>query len=136
MLYPSFHALFTAVLGWLGAVFVYLLLEQVINRMLAADLAAGQSICFLMPLHFLAAATKREQAQDRQFAALTIGVGPQARAERITRHPGGRDDPEQERQIAIDAPHGLDLGGRGLEGTSKNSHGGPTGMPCRAIFER
>ena len=26
--------------GWLGAVFVYLLLEQVINRMLAADLAA------------------------------------------------------------------------------------------------
>jgi putative ABC transport system permease protein len=33
MLYPSFHALFTAVLGWLGAVFVYLL-EQIINRML------------------------------------------------------------------------------------------------------
>ncbi|MGH8478393.1 MAG: FtsX-like permease family protein [Gammaproteobacteria bacterium] len=55
MLYPSFHALFTAVLGWLGAVFVYLVLEQVINRMLAADLAAGQSICFLMPRHFLAA---------------------------------------------------------------------------------
>ena len=116
MLYPSFHALFTAVLGWLGAVFVYLLLEQVINRMLAADLAAGQSICFLMPLHFLAAATKREQAQDRRLAALAIGVGPQARAERqgITRHPGGRDDPEQERQIAIDGRHGLDLGGRVL----------------------
>ena len=55
MLYPSFHALFTAVLGWLGAVFVYLLLEQVFNRMLPADLAAGQSICFLMPRHFLAA---------------------------------------------------------------------------------
>ena len=55
MLYPSFHALFTAVLGWLGAVFVYLVLEQIINRMLAADLAAGQSICFLMPRHFLAA---------------------------------------------------------------------------------
>jgi putative ABC transport system permease protein len=55
MLYPSFHALFTAVLGWLGAVFVYLLLEQVINRMSAADLAPGQSICFVMPLHFLAA---------------------------------------------------------------------------------
>jgi putative ABC transport system permease protein len=55
MLYPSFHALFTAVLGWLGAVFVYLLLEQIINRMLAADLAAGQSICFLMPRHFFAA---------------------------------------------------------------------------------
>ena len=55
MLYPSFHALFTAVLGWLGAVFVYLLLEQIINRMLAADLAPGQSICFLMPRHFLAA---------------------------------------------------------------------------------
>ena len=53
MLYPSFHALFTAV--WLGATFVYLLLEQVINHMLAADLAAGQSICFLMPRHFLAA---------------------------------------------------------------------------------
>ncbi|MDQ3774359.1 MAG: hypothetical protein M3461_08370 [Pseudomonadota bacterium] len=31
------------------------LLEQVINRMLAADLAAGQSICFLMPRHFLVA---------------------------------------------------------------------------------
>ena len=55
MLYPSFHALFTAVLGWLGAVFVYLVLEQIINRMLAADLAPGQSICFLMPRHFLAA---------------------------------------------------------------------------------
>jgi putative ABC transport system permease protein len=55
MLYPSFHALFTAVLGWLGAVFVYLVLEQIINRMLAADLAPGQSICFLMLKHFLAA---------------------------------------------------------------------------------
>ncbi len=52
MLYPSFHALFTAVLGWLCAVLVYLLLEQIINRVLAADLAAGQSICFLMPRHF------------------------------------------------------------------------------------
>ncbi len=57
MLYPSFHALFTAVLGWLGAVFVYLLLEGIINRLLAAELVAGQSICFLMPLHFFAALT-------------------------------------------------------------------------------
>jgi hypothetical protein len=40
-------------LRWLGAVFVYLVLERIINRMLAADLAAGQ--CFLMPRHFLAA---------------------------------------------------------------------------------
>ena len=97
--------------------FVYLLLEQVINRMLAADLAAGPSICFLMPLHFLAATAKREQAQDRQLAALATGVDPQARPERQekTRHPGGRDDPEQERQIVIDGRHGLDLGGRGLD---------------------
>jgi len=55
MLYPSFHALFTAVLDWLSAVFVYLLLKQIINRVLAADLAAGHSICFLMLLHFAAA---------------------------------------------------------------------------------
>lgn len=55
MLYPSFHALYTALLGWLAAVFVYLVLEQVINRLLAANLAAGQSICYLMPGHFLGA---------------------------------------------------------------------------------
>jgi len=36
-------------------VLVYLLLEQIINRMSGADLAAGQSIRFLMPRHFLAA---------------------------------------------------------------------------------
>jgi hypothetical protein len=51
MLYPSFHALFTAVLGWLGAVLVYLVLEQVINRMLRPISRAGQSICFLMSWH-------------------------------------------------------------------------------------
>ncbi|MGQ0594097.1 MAG: hypothetical protein ACT4QB_16065 [Gammaproteobacteria bacterium] len=62
-------------------------------------------------------AAKPEQAQDRQLAALAIGVGPQARAERqgITRHPGGGDDPEQEPEIAIDGRHGLYLGGRGLD---------------------
>ncbi|MDQ3775042.1 MAG: hypothetical protein M3461_12135 [Pseudomonadota bacterium] len=39
--YASFHALFTAVLGWLDAVFVYPLLEQVINRPLAGFCAHG-----------------------------------------------------------------------------------------------
>jgi len=46
-----------------------------------------------------------------------VGVPPNGIPQVIVhaRHPGGRDDPEQKRQIAIDAPHGLDLGGRGLD---------------------
>ncbi|MGH8608396.1 MAG: ABC transporter permease, partial [Gammaproteobacteria bacterium] len=85
MLYPSFHALFTAVLGWLGAVFVYLVLEQIINRMLAADLAPGQSICFLMPHHFLAALSLTLVAS--LFGAVLGGV----RAARIEPSEGLRE---------------------------------------------
>lgn len=55
VLFPVVQALFTAVLGWLIAVLVYLGVERAINLMLAPKLEAKQSICFLLPEHFLAA---------------------------------------------------------------------------------
>lgn len=53
--FPMLQSLFTGVLGWSVAVLLYLLAEQAINRLLAAQLELGQRICFLLPEHFLIA---------------------------------------------------------------------------------
>jgi putative ABC transport system permease protein len=55
VLFPMFQALFTAVLGWVSAVLIYLIVERILNRVLARQLEANQSICFLLPRHFLIA---------------------------------------------------------------------------------
>lgn len=55
VLFPAFQALFTALLGWLSAVLMYLLLERIINRMLGSHLETGQVVCYLLPVHFLGA---------------------------------------------------------------------------------
>lgn len=53
--FPALQALFTAVLGWLVAVLLYLLTEQAINGLLSPHLAVGQQVCYLLPEHFVAA---------------------------------------------------------------------------------
>ena len=85
ILFPAFQSLFTAVLGWLGAVLVYLVLEAVINALLGSHLEAGQSVCFLLPLHFAAALAMTLVAA--LIAALLGGL----RAARIEPSDGLRD---------------------------------------------
>ena len=52
VLFPVLQALYTAVLGWLLAVLVYLTFEQLINRLLAPQLNLNQTLCFLISEHF------------------------------------------------------------------------------------
>jgi len=52
VLFPVLQALYTAVLGWLLAVLVYLTFEQLINRFLAPQLNLNQTLCFLISEHF------------------------------------------------------------------------------------
>lgn len=53
--FPVLQALFTALLGWGAASLIYLGVEQSINRMLASQLQQGQSVCLLLPEHFMIA---------------------------------------------------------------------------------
>jgi len=52
VLFPVLQALYTAVLGWLLAVLVYLTFEQLINRFLAPKLNLDQTLCYLISEHF------------------------------------------------------------------------------------
>lgn len=52
VLFPVMQSLYTAVLGWLLAVLVYLVFEQLINRFLAPRLNLEQTLCFLLSDHF------------------------------------------------------------------------------------
>ena len=52
VLFPVMQACYTAVLGWLLAVLVYLAFEQLINRVLAPRLNLDQALCFLLTEHF------------------------------------------------------------------------------------
>jgi len=52
VLFPVMQSLYTAVLGWLLAVLVYLLFEQIINRLLAPRLNLNQTLCYLISDHF------------------------------------------------------------------------------------
>ncbi|MCH8105886.1 MAG: peptide ABC transporter permease [Proteobacteria bacterium] len=52
VLFPVMQSCYTAVLGWLLAVLVYLAFEQLINRFLAPQLNLDQALCFLLKEHF------------------------------------------------------------------------------------
>jgi putative ABC transport system permease protein len=52
VLFPVMQSLYTAILGWLLAVLVYLVFEQLINRILAPRLNLDQTLCYLISDHF------------------------------------------------------------------------------------
>lgn len=53
--FPVLQALFTGVLGWALASLIYKGVEYGINRMLAAQLEPGDTVCRLLPEHFAVA---------------------------------------------------------------------------------
>lgn len=53
VLFPVLQSLYTAVLGWLLAVLVYLISEHLINFILAPTLKLERELCFLLTEHFL-----------------------------------------------------------------------------------
>ena len=53
VLFPVMQACYTALLGWLLAVLVYLLFEQLINTVLAPSLNLDRKLCFLLTEHFI-----------------------------------------------------------------------------------
>jgi putative ABC transport system permease protein len=50
--FPMIQAFYTALLGWALASLIYLGAAQVINQLLADQLAEGQDVCRLLPLHY------------------------------------------------------------------------------------
>jgi putative ABC transport system permease protein len=62
IMFPVLQSLYTAVLGWLVAVLVYLTFEYLINFFLAPRLNLDRALCFLLIEHFLWA------------LAMTIGI--------------------------------------------------------------
>ena len=52
VLFPVMQSFYTAILGWLLAVLVYLVFEQLINRFLAPRLNLDQTLCYLISEHF------------------------------------------------------------------------------------
>ena len=53
VLFPMLQACYTALLGWLLAVMIYLLFEYLINYFLAPQLNLDKALCFLLTEHFL-----------------------------------------------------------------------------------
>ena len=53
VLFPVLQACYTALLGWLMAVLVYLAFEYLINFFLAPQLKINRALCFLLTEHFL-----------------------------------------------------------------------------------
>ncbi len=53
VLFPVLQSCYTAVLGWLLAVLVYLVFEHVINHVLAPTLNLERELCYLLAEHFL-----------------------------------------------------------------------------------
>jgi putative ABC transport system permease protein len=53
VLFPVLQSCYTALLGWLLAVLVYLVFEFMINTFLAPQLNLDRSLCFLLTEHFL-----------------------------------------------------------------------------------
>ena len=51
--FPMVQALYTAVLGWALAIGIYRIAAWAINDMLGEQLANGQSVCVLLPEHYL-----------------------------------------------------------------------------------
>jgi putative ABC transport system permease protein len=52
VLFPLVQSCLTGLLGWLCAVLIYLVFEQLINRFLAPRLNLDQTLCFLLSEHF------------------------------------------------------------------------------------
>ena len=50
--FPLLQSLFTGVLGWLLGAGIYLAVQESINRLLADQLAGGETICRLLPEHY------------------------------------------------------------------------------------
>lgn len=50
--FPVTQALYTAMLGWSLAILIYFGAAQAINSMLAEQLASGQEVCVLLPVHY------------------------------------------------------------------------------------
>jgi putative ABC transport system permease protein len=53
VLFPVLQSCYTALLGWLLAVLVYLVFEYLINYFLAPKLNLHRTLCFLLVEHFL-----------------------------------------------------------------------------------
>ena len=53
VMFPVLQSCYTAVLGWLLAVLVYLAFEYLINFFLAPRLNLDRALCFLLAEHFL-----------------------------------------------------------------------------------
>jgi putative ABC transport system permease protein len=53
--FPVIQSVFTALFGWLVACSTFLLVSYAINRMFATQLETGESLCRLLPAHFLIA---------------------------------------------------------------------------------
>ena len=53
VMFPVLQSCYTAVLGWLLAVLVYLVFEYLINVFLAPQLKLDRNLCFLLTQHFL-----------------------------------------------------------------------------------
>jgi putative ABC transport system permease protein len=53
--FPVIQSIFTAFFGWLTASLIYLLVSITINHMFAAQLESGETLCRLLPEHFLIA---------------------------------------------------------------------------------
>ncbi|MGD8350792.1 MAG: peptide ABC transporter permease [Gammaproteobacteria bacterium] len=53
VLFPVLQAIYTAILGWLLAILVYLAFEYLINYFLAPRLNLDRALCFLLAEHFL-----------------------------------------------------------------------------------
>lgn len=53
--FPVIQSAFTAFFGWLTAVLIFLMVSFTINRMFAGQLESGESLCRLLPTHFLIA---------------------------------------------------------------------------------
>ena len=53
VMFPVLQSIYTAVLGWLLAVLVYLAFEYLVNYFLAPQLNLDRALCFLLAEHFL-----------------------------------------------------------------------------------
>ncbi len=85
VLFPVMQACYTAVLGWLLAVLVYLLFENLINTVLAPSLNLDRKLCFLLLEHFMWALVVT------LFIAIYAAIMGGLRAARIEPSDGLRD---------------------------------------------
>jgi putative ABC transport system permease protein len=53
--FPVIQSAFTALFGWLVASLIFLLVSYTLNQMFAAQLESGETLCRLLPSHFLIA---------------------------------------------------------------------------------